>query len=150
MRPTVSEQLGGMRRILVDVVAPELAPGYASEILRGVIKNMRMLEKAVGRIDTFSAWEVQKLYGLLERASSIVDSKLKARIHSALNETRAAAADSIDGRITTLRGLLAEAAPQIVATGDLAVNALVFEYVSERADRYPFYIAIPTPVSQPK
>ena len=41
MRPDVSEQLDGLRRILEQVVAPELLDPYPADILAGRLRDAR-------------------------------------------------------------------------------------------------------------
>ena len=67
MRPTIDEQLHALRRILTDVVAPEVTAKYPSDILQSVIANLGELEANWSRWVAYLAWDNEHL---AERARS--------------------------------------------------------------------------------
>src|SRR4051812_49287406 len=66
MRPTVSEQLSGMRRVLQDVVAPELEGGYPLDILDGVMSTLDALAASWMDVPAFLRWDAERMVALLE------------------------------------------------------------------------------------
>ncbi|HEX7096249.1 MAG TPA: hypothetical protein VF183_10225 [Acidimicrobiales bacterium] len=149
MRPTVSEQLAGIRRILDEVIAPQVTEAYPVDMLRGVLANLEMLERSWTRVVPFLAWDNEQTAELLRDVASVVDHGLAARIAEAL---AAAAVDpldvaALDARNTTLRELLAEAVPQLATGGERAAPqyARVRAHLRARIDRFPFNASAPMP-----
>jgi hypothetical protein len=66
MRPTIDEQLHALRRILSDVVAPEVVAKYPSDILQGVIANLAELETNWSRWVGYLAWDNAQMALLLD------------------------------------------------------------------------------------
>ncbi|HUP76241.1 MAG TPA: hypothetical protein VM282_24620 [Acidimicrobiales bacterium] len=84
MRPTIDEQLGALRRILSDVVAPEVTAKYPSDILAGVIANLGELEANWSRWVGHLAWDNEHLAGVLAQARPKVSASVSAQIGDAL------------------------------------------------------------------
>src|ERR1700721_1791804 len=84
MRPTIGEQLGGACRILEAVVAPEVAGTPAGDVLRGLVKNLRMLQTSWAAVLPFLHWDNELTAGLLARAVPSAPDALAQRIMTAL------------------------------------------------------------------
>jgi hypothetical protein len=56
MRPTVSEQLAGLRRVLADVVAPEITDAYAADVLDGALATLDALAAGWTDVPAFLRW----------------------------------------------------------------------------------------------
>jgi hypothetical protein len=118
VRPTVSEQLSGLSRILREAVAPNLADPYPIDILEGVCGTLDMLASAAGEVPAFQEWDVSRSRELLD-AVGIVPSD----------------AGSLDERQDAVRQALADAVP--VFTADPELLARLTAFLRERATRYP-------------
>jgi hypothetical protein len=142
MRPTISEQLTGLRRILDEVVAPEVDVPYPAETLRGVIANLEMLARAYTNVGPFLAWDNAATKALLAAARGVVDAGLASHIDDALflPDVDALDLDALDARNTLLRGLLAAAIAPLAGGGGATatVYASVCVHLRERMARYPF------------
>src|SRR5438045_8388203 len=66
MRPNVSEQLSGMRRVLEDVVAPDLERGYPRDILDGVMSTLDALAASWMDVPAFLRWDGERMVTLLD------------------------------------------------------------------------------------
>lgn len=148
MRPGMTDQLSGIRRILDEIIAPELREGYPSQVLRGVVKNLAMLEGAWVRILPFLEWDIAATTALLQHAASHVDGELGGRITAmAGRELPSRSLDDLDHHSNELRGLLAEVIPQLAQHDDAAQLQRIKEHLVERTGRYPFRMAIAAPTS---
>src|SRR5579862_6043516 len=78
MFPTVGQQLRETRRILTDVVAPEVSGDYAATALDDVLATLSVLETAWDQILPFLQWDNGQLAVLLGHSS--VDADLAERI----------------------------------------------------------------------
>ena len=146
MHPTVSEQLAGTCRILEDVVAPEVTGAYAADVLRGLVKNLRMLETRWAAVLPFLRWDSSQTAALLRRARPAVPSPLAERIRAA---TAAPAPDPVDVGAAEehndlLRGLLSE----VLAVLDPGAEdyRAIAGHLSTRNSRYPMRMVPDTPL----
>ena len=134
MRPTVTEQLEGMCRILETAVAPALANDYTLETLRSLVANVRMLGRAWHKLLPFLHWDNGVMVELLSTARDSVDTALRARIDDALAELPADTTDAqaAETRNEQLRALLTECldAPPTLMTR-------IASHLAERSQRYP-------------
>jgi len=149
LRPTVSEQLAGMRRILVEVVAPEVHGAYPADMLRGIVANLEMLESSWARVAPFLAWDNAETTRVLRDVQTCVDGTLAPRIQAALGEPEPdpLAADALEARNTQLRELLAEAIPLLASGGpgcDEPYTA-VRTHLRDRIERFPLTLSAPMP-----
>lgn len=149
MRPDMTDQLAGVRRILNDIIAPELREGYPSQVLRGVVKNLMMLESAWPKIISFLEWDIEQTEALLRGMAPFLDDSMKSRVLAALEgglDERSP--DELDRRNTEVRQVLADAIPQLLQREEAApVVAQVKEHLVQRMSQYPFRMAISTPTS---
>jgi hypothetical protein len=151
MRPGMNDQLAGVRRILEEIIAPELRPGYPSQVLRGVVKNLAMLEGAWASVAPFLEWDSEATASLLRDAAPHVDEELRRRIGETLEAGACdGSVEALEQRNETLRGLLAEAIPQLARHGDGAADAheRVKAHLRERTREYPFRMAVAAPTSK--
>ena len=134
MRPTVTEQLEGMCRILETAVAPALANDYTLETLRSLVANVRMLGRAWHKLLPFLHWDNGVMVELLSTARDTVDMALRARIDDALAAAPAARDDGVaaEARNDQLRALLGEC-----LDGPPTLLTHITAHLSERARRYP-------------
>src|SRR5271154_5074479 len=83
MRPTVTEQLDGLRRILAETIAPEVTSPYPAEILGSVIGALDALQSNGHRIPAFLAWDPLTTAAVLDAARPLLDAGLVAEIAAA-------------------------------------------------------------------
>lgn len=139
MRPTIDEQLRQTCRILEDVIAPALSADHASEVLRSLIANLRMLESCWHGILPFLRWENDTVEALLRETGGL----------TAMNdEPDAAQPDPFDVKAMSAYNdrLLALLEQRIIGStaADPALDAIRV-YLMERASRYPMRSVLPTP-----
>ena len=134
MRPTVTEQLEGMCRILEHSVAPALANDYTLETLRSLVANVRMLGRAWHKLLPFLHWDNGVMVELLNAASDSAAPAVRARIATALAELPADTTDAqaAEMRNEQLRALLTEC-----LDGPPALMARIAAHLAERSRRYP-------------
>jgi hypothetical protein len=142
----MTDQLTGIRRILEQIIAPELREGYPSQVLRGIVKNLAMLEGAWTRILPFLEWDTTATAALLDEAAPNLDGDLARRIGEKVRqELPSGSLEDLEQRNTELRGLLAEAIHQLAQQDGGAGLARIEEHLVERTRRYPFRMAVATP-----
>ena len=140
MRPTVSEQIDCLGRILSDVVAPEITSPYPATILQGVIAALTGLSAALPKVPAFLAWDAEATDIVLREALLLTVEPLAGEIRSAL----AHAADPTDWTAleehqSRLRELLVQVMPAIVAEGSGGESyRRMIALFRERAERFPF------------
>ena len=128
MYPTVTDQLRELRRVLNDVVMPEVNGSYAQETLSSVLSTLKMLEGAWDRVVPFLLWDNEQLSSLLggdAPAATPSDPSDFAAVHQ---------------RNLELRDRLSKTVRDGPETGPLLA------YFRERIARYPFTstVALPT------
>jgi hypothetical protein len=84
MRPSVTEQLEGLRRILAETIAPEIAAPYPAEILGSVMMSLDALTRAWYAVPPYLAWDIAATEALLTKAKPFLDKALAAEIDAAL------------------------------------------------------------------
>jgi hypothetical protein len=149
VRPTVSEQLAGMRRILADVIAPEISGAYPADMLRGVLANLEMLERSSSKVGPFLVWDNAGTERLLESIAPMAGESFTRRVEAVLLTRPADHVDveALDAHNTALRDLLADAIPMLAEGGQptLAAYAAVRAHLRERIDRFPLAMNAPMP-----
>jgi hypothetical protein len=125
MFPTVTDQLRELRRILNDVVMPELSGSYARDTLSSALATLKMLEGAWDRVVPFLLWDNAQLSGLLDDDVAPPDPTDFNAVHARNLELR-------DRLATSVRDGLG--------------GAPLLDYFRERIARYPFTstVALPT------
>jgi hypothetical protein len=126
MRPTITEQLDGLRRILSEVIAPEVTAPYPSEILASVIGALDALRTNWASIPDYLEWEVRSIRAILVAANIEVPAD-NPRDPKALEDLQ-----------IHMSGQLVTAQPAIAADTDGDAYRLMIAFFRERAQRFPF------------
>ena len=135
MRPTLDEQLRGLRGILQGSVAPAVVGDYPQETLAGVIRALEMLEQRVALVGPFLAWDNAATFALLRDIAVRVP--MAGLGDPAVIESGDLAA--LDAENERLRGLLAEVVPVLAADSSLAdLHAATVAHLRARIARYPY------------
>jgi hypothetical protein len=127
MRPTITEQLDGLRRILAEVVAPEVTAPYPAEILGSVIGALDALSANWARIPDYMAWEIASIRSILAAAGI----EPPADMDSA----------TLEDRQVRMSGLLVKAQPAIAADRNSEAYRLMIAFFRKRSQRFPFAMA---------
>jgi hypothetical protein len=131
VRPSVTEQLQGLRRILEEVVTPELTGPYPRDILAGVCATLETLAEGWQQVPAFLDWDARESAALV------------ARLEGEVVETREPADPydlvQLEVRHRESRAALEKAIPAIAGRDDSGeLRTQLAEYFRERALRYPF------------
>ena len=124
MYPTVTDQLRELRRVLNDVVMPELSGSYAQDTLSSVLSTLKMLEGAWDRVVPFLLWDNEQLSILLGDDTELPDPSDFTAVHEHNLELR-------DRLARTVR--------------DGLETAAMVAYFRERIARYPFASTVALP-----
>jgi hypothetical protein len=161
MRPSISEQLEQVRRILDDVVAPHVDEPYPQDILGGLGNTLSGLAASWHRVPAFLQWDVEQvrqlLTGWLRLGGPEVDpgdTAVADVVRTALALPRPSdnpldfdALDEYDGR---LRAALQAVVPSVAARSEFTeFRSRLTDYFSARVDRYPIVLA-PPPAFAPR
>jgi hypothetical protein len=127
MYPTVTDQLRELRRVLNDVVMPEVSGSYAMDTLTSALSTLKMLEGAWDRVVPFLRWDNEQLLGLLGDAVPDAEAPDPSDF------------SAVHQRNLELRERLA------TAVRDGAGTAPLIAYFRERIARYPFASTVALP-----
>lgn len=147
MRPSVTEQLAGLSRILAEVIAPELENPYPRDILGGVCATLDAIAAGWTDVPAFLDWDARTSIAVIEHVladgSSVLSEELQAETRASLTQL----ADPVDPfdiaalqqRHRAARKTLERVIP---ALGDIAelspARTELASHLKERAARYPF------------
>jgi hypothetical protein len=135
-RPTLSEQLTGLRHILEHAVAPDVQSEYAQETLLGVIRALEMLARRIGEVGPFLEWDNGETRALLRTIAARLPLDQPLEPDAPITPGDLAALDAENER---LRTMLATAIPALSAdAGARDVHAAVVAHLRERIARYPY------------
>jgi len=149
MRPTVTEQLDGLRRILAETIAPEVTSPYPAEILGGVIGALDALQANWHNIPAFLLWDIEATAGVLDTAKPLLDAGLVAEIAAARVASDLTDLAALESRQLRMRELLVKAMPAIIADpGKADAYPQMIALFRERADRFPFSMAARPPAKK--
>jgi hypothetical protein len=125
MFPTVTDQLRELRRILSDVVMPEVSGAYARDTLSSALATLKMLEGSWDRVVPFLLWDNEQLSALLGEDLARPDPSDFTAVHQCNLELR-------------------DRLVRLVREG--SAPAPLVAYFRERIARYPFTstVALPT------
>lgn len=144
MRPTITETLRGIRRILAEVVAPEIHAPYPAETLQSILADLELVERSWDRVLAFLHWDNAAMTALLATIEAHVDPECAARLRAM---HVAATIDMLDfeaanARNEELRALVAAAVPQLAAGGERTAVAYagVRAYLRQHMERYPMIL----------
>src|SRR3984957_11571828 len=84
VRPDVSEQLDGIRRILGQVIAPHVTDPYAASILRGLLDALGGLAAGWSLVPSFLRWDPDETAGVLNVARPFLDEAMIADLDEVL------------------------------------------------------------------
>jgi hypothetical protein len=126
MRPTVEEQLEGIRRILEDVVVPQVNDPYAADVLAGALATLEVLAEAGPGVVEFMRWDTAASLDVL----AMVDVSPPTAPDDPLDLA------AVAGHHAAVRALLEASVPLIREHAD-ADRAFV-SLMEERCARYPF------------
>ena len=139
MRPTLPEQLRGLRHILEHVVAPAVTDDYPQTTLQGVIRALEMLEARVDDVLPFLVHDNAATAQLLQAIAQCVPLSGAIEPPDAADPADLVALDAENER---LRSLLADAIPTLSTAADgseeAAVYARVVAHLRDRIAQYPF------------
>jgi hypothetical protein len=108
LRPTIGEQLAGIKRVLETVVAPALPPGYPAEMLRWSAEALARLARQQGLDDANLRWELAATTALLERVAALPGyARPPAAPSTAKDEFPAAGLTELQAEVLAARARLA-------------------------------------------
>ena len=81
VRPDVSEQLDGIRRILAQVIAPHVTDPYAASILRGLLDALGGLATGWSHVPLFLRWDTDGTAAVLNAARPYLDEGMIAELN---------------------------------------------------------------------
>jgi hypothetical protein len=125
MRPTVSEQLVGLRRVLADVVAPEVTDAYAADVLDGALSTLQLLADGWAHVPSFLGWDIEATGRVLELVGVPVPSPRDDPLDIA----------ALQERDRHLRELLVRSMPLVLEHPEAREAAV--RLFRDRAERYP-------------
>jgi hypothetical protein len=144
VRPSVSEQLDGLKRILQEVVAPELTDPYPSDILAGVCATLETLAAGWSEVPAFLRWDAEAASEILSEVLSADGLQLDERLAAQVNEALAAPipdpADftALEAYHRQVRAALELTVPVISEHEELReTRTRLVDLFRERVDRYP-------------
>jgi hypothetical protein len=155
MRPDVTEQLEGLRRILEEVVAPELHDPYPIDILAGVCATLETLSSGWREVPAFLQWDAEMSAALLRQVltsglelGDALDDELSAIVFE--DPPDAANLTALEERHARIRQALANAIPLVMEHDELReLRTYLAAHLRERAERYPLK-AVWRPAGAPK
>ena len=137
MRPTLSEQLRGLRHILDHVVAPEVQGDYANDTLASVSRALEMLALRAGEVGPFLEWDNHETRELLRTIAA-----RGVALTGPMDPIASIASGDLDGADSEnerLRGILAAVIPTLAANAETHdLHAAVVAHLRERIARYPY------------
>lgn len=137
MRPTLSEQLRGLRHILDHVVTPEVQNDYANDTLLGVSRALEMLALRTGEVGPFLEWDNHATRELLRTIATrgiALTQPIDPTTPSAIGDL-----DGTDAENERLRGILASVIPSLAADAETHdLHTAVVAHLRERITRYPY------------
>jgi hypothetical protein len=126
MRPDLTEQLLGIRRVMAETIAPEVRDPYVEDVLAGILSTLDILADAWTEIPGFLRWDSEASAEILRLAGRQVQPQPEDPLD--MSAWRAHHRD--------IRARLEAAIPSVVE--DDAATALMIQLFRDRADRYPF------------
>jgi hypothetical protein len=144
VRPSVTEQLEGLQRILQEVIAPELLDPYPADILAGVCATLETLAAGWSEVPAFLRWDANASISLLTQvlaaAGPDLEAQLVTQLRAAIDAPAPEATDvlAIEAHHQLVRAALEHAIPVITACDDLSeLRTHLVVVLRERAERYP-------------
>ena len=136
MRPTVSEQLHGLRTVLETAIAPEVTAPYPADLLATVLAALERLESEWATVLRAQRDECAALDALLADAHERVGDATASRIDAAGRE---APPDWLDPDATrthyeTRRALLADVVRELDPDADPSLRTRIIAHLREHLE----------------
>lgn len=146
MRPTLSEQLEGSARILEQSVGPGVAGGHAGEMLRGIVKNLKMLGSSIDEVVPFLDRDSDGMEVLLADLDDGSTSH-PPDVDAAKTDRNPPGFARANARNQALRGRLVTVIRclDLESDADIAAYDRIVDHLKERVRRYPLRMAIAMP-----
>ena len=151
--PSVTEQLLGIRHILGEAIAPNVADPYASAILEGLRAALEGLADGWRNVPQFLRWDAEHSAAVLTGALPHLDPECADELRAALADTPDDDLDmvALEAHHRRVRALLERAVPAIVAHPQ--ARALLVDHLRARVGRFPIATAppaAPSPIGGPR
>jgi hypothetical protein len=138
MRPTVSEQLDGIRQVLAEVVAPEITDPYPAAVLAGVLTTLELLAGAWADVPAFLRWDA----GATSAVLALVGVPVPSIPHDVLDLA------ALQAHHRDVRGALERSMAAVLE--DAGARAALVQLFRDRAARFPMNARPPGgPVADP-
>jgi hypothetical protein len=143
MRPNVSEQLDGIRRVLTQVIVPHVTDPYAASVLNGLLAALGSLAAGWSIVPQFLRWDAEGTATVLTAARPYLDAGLTAELDEVLDRAPGADCDVLVLELhhRCLRGLLERAVPAIIEQP--SIRSLLVGHLRARIERFPLSMAPP-------
>jgi len=125
MRPTVPEQLAGLRQVLEQVVAPHVTEAYPADVLDGALAALDVLADAWNAVPAFLRWD----------SAATAEVLALAGVAAPPPPADVLDLDALESHQREVRGLLEAAMPTVMDDEDARRAAVAL--FRERAERYP-------------
>jgi hypothetical protein len=144
MRPNVSEQLDGIRRVLTQVIAPHVTDPYAASVLNGLLGALGSLAAGWSFVPQFLRWDTDGTATVLTAARPYLDEGLTAELDEVLEHAPDGDCDVLVLELhhRRLRALLERAVPAIIEQP--IIRSLLVGHLRARIQRFPLSMAPPT------
>jgi len=126
MRPSVEEQLAGIRSILTDVVVPLVEDPYAADVLAGALAALEVLAEAGPDVVPFLRWDIAESLSVLAMVG----------VDAPPGPTGPLDLGALADHHEEVRALLEASVPTI--RGDVDADRAFGELMRQRCARYPF------------
>ena len=126
MRPDLTEQLRGIRRVLAETVVPQVDDDYAADVLAGILATLDLLADAWSEIPGFLRWDIEATGEVL----------LSAGRQVAPGPDDLCDLAALEAHHREVRNVLEAAIPTIVDNDRVASEMI--QLFRDRADRHPF------------
>ena len=143
MRPDISEQLDGIRRVLTQVIAPQVTDPYATSVLNGLVGALGSLAAGWALVPPFLRWDADGTAAVLMAARPYLDDGLAAELDDVLDQVPGADCDVLVLELhhRRLRALLERAVPDIVEQP--TISSLLVGHLRGRIERFPLSMVPP-------
>jgi hypothetical protein len=138
VRPSVSDQLEGISRILVETIAPQVIDPYCTGVLEGLIASLDSLASGWKKVPRFLRWDTDETAVILGVALPYLAHGLADCLRAALDEAPPAGdldLGALEAHHRRMRMVLEQAVPAIVDRPDLR-DRLVSHLIA-RARQFP-------------
>jgi len=144
VRPNVSEQLDGIRRVLTQVIAPHVTDPYAASILTGLVGALGSLAAGWSSVPQFLRWDADGSAAVLTGARPYLDEGLTAELDEVLDHAPDGDCDVLVLELhhRRLRALLERAVPVLLEQP--TTRSHLVGHLRARIERFPLSMVPPT------